>query len=121
VNHPDPRRRYEFFNSLLDAEGYLSCIFFAWAHFAAGRYEEASSWAEKALHESPNYAVALRIQAAASGLLGRLDEGRAWVKRLLAVNPHTTISRMRLYYGVCFRPEHVAAFLDGLRKAGLPE
>ena len=55
------------------------------------------------------------------GLLGRLEEGRVWVERLLAVNPDTTVSGVRLYYGVFMKtPGCLEAFLDGLRKAGLP-
>jgi tetratricopeptide (TPR) repeat protein len=34
------------------------------AHFFAGRYDEASSWAEKALRENPNLQQALRVSAA---------------------------------------------------------
>ena len=33
----------------------------AFAHFFAGRYDEASSWAEKAVRESPNYLTAMRM------------------------------------------------------------
>ena len=88
----------------------------------AGRYQEASAWCDKALHEAPDHPPALRVKAATSGLLGRLDEGRVWVGRLLAVNPDATVSSVRLYYGVVMRkPGSLEAFLDGLRKAGLPE
>jgi hypothetical protein len=92
------------------------------AHFMAGRYEEASVWCDKTLQEQPDYPPALRMKAATCGLLGRLEEGRVWVERLLAVNPDTTVSSMRLYYGVFMKkPGCLEAFLDGLRKAGLPE
>ncbi|MBI3706292.1 MAG: tetratricopeptide repeat protein, partial [Proteobacteria bacterium] len=108
--------------SPLDAEGYFCSLWSAFAHFTAGRYEEASSWGDKTLHESPNFPPALRMKAATCGLLGRLDEGRVWVERLLALNPHTTVSSMRLYYGVFMKkPGSLDAFLDGLRRAGLPE
>ena len=46
------------------------------AHFSTGRYDEASSWAEKALLESPNYYAALRVAAASYALAGRLVERR---------------------------------------------
>jgi hypothetical protein len=74
------------------------------------------------LHDQPDHPGALRIKAATCGLLGRLDEGRVWVKRLLTVNPDTTVSSMRLFFGVYMKqPGCLEAFLDGLRKAGLPE
>jgi hypothetical protein len=43
-------------------------------------------------------------------------------ERLLAVNPDTTVCIMQLYYGIAMtKPGSIEAFLDGLRKAGLPE
>ena len=108
--------------SPLDTLAYLGSQGFLIAHFMAGRYEEASAWCDKALHERPDYPPALRMKVATCGLLGRLEEGRLWVKRLLAVNPDATVSSMRVYYGVFMKkPGCLEALLDGLRKAGLPE
>ena len=108
--------------SPLDAFAFVLWLGFVFAHFMAGRYEEASAWCDKTLHEAPDYPPALRMKAATCGLLERLDEGRRWVERLLAVNPDTTVSGMRLYYGITMKkPGCLEAFLDGLRKAGLPE
>jgi TolB-like protein/Flp pilus assembly protein TadD len=107
--------------SPLDAEEFSNNTYMAHAQFGAGNYEEASLLADKALHKSPNWPPALRLKAATCGLLGRLDEGREWVRRLLEVDPRMTVSSMRLYHQVCFQKPHVEAFLDGLRKAGLPE
>jgi adenylate cyclase len=108
--------------SPLDVFAFLGSLGFAWAHFMAGRYEEASTWCDKTLQEQPDFPPALRMKAATCGLLGRLDEGRAWVERLLAGHPHTTVSSMRLHYGgIMKKPGCLEAFLDGLRKAGLPE
>jgi tetratricopeptide (TPR) repeat protein len=106
----------------LDAFAFLWLHGFVVAHFTAGRYEEASAWCDKVLHEAPDLPPALRMKVATCGLLGRLDEGRVWVERLLTVNPDTTVSSMRLYYGVIMKkPGCLEAFLDGLRNAGLPE
>jgi len=108
--------------SPLDAFAFVLWLGFVFAHFMAGRYEEASAWCDKTLHEAPDYPPALRMKAATCGLLERLDEGRRWVERLLAVNPDTTVSGMRLYYAIAMKkPGCLEAFLDGLRKAGLPE
>ena len=109
--------------SPMDPFAYLCSLGFAFAHFTAERYEEASVWGDKALHEAPpDHPAALRMKAATCGLLGRLDEGRIWVERLCAVNPDTTVSSMRLLYGVFMKkPGSLEAFLDGLRKAGLPQ
>jgi TolB-like protein/class 3 adenylate cyclase len=108
--------------SPLDAFAYLGLVGFAFAHFMAGGYEEASTWCDKTLHEHPEFPPALRMKAATCGLLGQLDEGRAWVERLLAGHPHTTVSSIRLHYGIFMKkPGCLEAILDGLRKAGLPE
>src|SRR5262249_28120176 len=48
----------------------------AWVHFHAGRYDEAGSWAGKALQENPNHHAALRVFAASSALTGRLNEAQ---------------------------------------------
>jgi tetratricopeptide (TPR) repeat protein len=106
----------------LDTRWMLSrSLFVAQAHFAAGRYEAASLWADNALHENPNIPSGLRLKAATCCLLGQFDEGREWVARLLAVDPDMTVSRMRLIYKAKFQKPHLEAYLDGLRKAGLPE
>jgi adenylate cyclase len=108
--------------SPMDMFAYVDSIGFVYAHFMAGRYEEASDWCDKTFHQQPDYPTALRMKAATCGLLGRLEEGHIWVERLLAVNPDTTVSSMRLLYGVFMKnPGCLEAFLDGLRKAGLPE
>jgi TolB-like protein len=108
--------------SPLDAFAFVGSIGLVAAHFMASRYEEASDRCDKVLQEQPDFPPALRFKAATCGLLGRLDEGRAWVGRLLSVNPDTTVSSMRLYYGIMMKkPECLEAFLDGMRKAGLPE
>src|SRR5207302_1911649 len=46
------------------------------AHFFAGRYNEALSWAAIALREWPDYQTALRIAAASYALAGRPGEAR---------------------------------------------
>jgi len=108
--------------SPLDAFAFFGSIGFVAAHFMASRYEEASDRCDKVLQEQRDFPPALRFKAATCGLLGWLDEGQAWVDRLLAVNPDTTVSSMRMYYGIMMKkPGSLDAFLDGLRRAGLPE
>jgi adenylate cyclase len=108
--------------SPLDTFAWVGSLGFSYTHFTAGRYEEASAWCDKMLHQQPDFPPALRMKTATCGLLGRLDEGRVLVERVLAMTPDTTISSMRLYYSVFMKkPRCLEAFLDGLRKAGLPE
>jgi hypothetical protein len=53
-----------------------------------------------------------------------LEEARAAVQRLLAIAPETTIARVRAYLEAersVLRGETLSQFLEGLRRAGLPE
>ena len=43
------------------------------AQFFAGRPDEATSWAEKAFWQRPNFVATLRIVAASYALAGRLE------------------------------------------------
>jgi tetratricopeptide (TPR) repeat protein len=59
----------------------------AYAHFFAGRYDETSSWATKALREFPDYRDALRISAASHALGGRLEQAQKALARLRKLVP----------------------------------
>jgi len=107
--------------SPLDPLAYGTCLGFAAAHFMAARYEEASAWCDRTLHEAPTYyPPAVHLKTACCGLLGQLEEGRKWAERLLAVNPNTSLTSLRKYHtGV--NADGLETLLSGLRKAGLPE
>src|SRR5215475_9114018 len=53
----------------------------ALAHFVAGRYAEAATWAKKAFREQPNLLATMRMLAATNALCGRLDEARKAIAR----------------------------------------
>jgi adenylate cyclase len=89
------------------------------ANFFEGRYEEALDWSYKSLQENPRYSAAVRMLAASCGQLGRVDEGKSAVARLLAENPGMTVESWRVRS--VHKQPGVERFLDGLRKAGLPE
>jgi adenylate cyclase len=96
------------------------------AHFRAGRYEAAVEFARNALNDSPTLVPALRRLASALGLLGRIDEAREAVQRLLAIAPDLTISHIRAYLetqgpDTPGYPAMLDVFCEGLRRAGLPE
>jgi hypothetical protein len=60
-----------------------------------GEHEAVVEWTTKALQNHPNHAGSLRYRAASFGLLGRLEEGRQVVQRLLEQVPDFTIARAR--------------------------
>jgi TolB-like protein/class 3 adenylate cyclase len=106
--------------SPLDPLTFIMQMGVAFAHFFAGRYDDASSWAEKALGEKPNYHPALRIAAASSALAGRLQEAQNKIARSLQLNPTPQISNLSNEIPLR-RPEDLAKYAEALRKAGLPE
>jgi hypothetical protein len=59
----------------------------AYAHFVAGRYTDAEQVTDRMMTNSAAVAPWLRVKIASCGLLGRHDEGRKWVKRLLEIEP----------------------------------
>jgi TolB-like protein/Tfp pilus assembly protein PilF len=93
----------------------------AYAHFFADRYDEAITWAKIALRELPDNHSALRIGAASCALAGRDEEAKRLVARLLEIDPLLRISNLKNVLGPYRQPEHVAKYVDALRKAGLPE
>ena len=84
------------------------------------RFEQAIEWADRALHDQPRNASALRYKAVANAHLGHLDAARAELGRLLAVNPKLTIAGFR-EYAHFMAPEVLELFVTGLRLAGLPD
>ena len=92
----------------------------ALAHFIAGRYDEASSWAEKAQWAQTNYPTTIRVAAASHALAGRLAQAQKIMARLRALDPALRVSNVK-HWAAFRRPEDLARFEDGLRKAGLPE
>jgi TolB-like protein len=88
--------------------------------FSAERYEEAIDWAKQANEENPQFAGAYRILAACYGRLERGDEAKAAMADLLKHMPGLTIAATRKQVPLK-RPEDLERYLDGLRKAGLPE
>jgi tetratricopeptide (TPR) repeat protein len=94
----------------------------AHAHFFAGRYDEALTWARMALRGLPDYHGSLRVAAASCALAGRDEEAKRLMARLLEIDPALRISNLlQNISGPSRRPEYPAKYADALRKAGLPE
>ena len=92
----------------------------AFAHFLAGRYDEACAWANRALNEQPNYPAANRILAASNAFAGRLSEAHEAMARLRELDPSLRVSNLNEVFPLR-RPDDLAKFAEGLRRAGLPE
>jgi len=91
------------------------------AHFAARRFEQAAEWADRALHDQPRLASAMRLKVTALALLGHLDEACTELNRLLAIDPKVTIAGYRAYAGHFLAAELLELQVTGMRLAGMPE
>jgi TolB-like protein/class 3 adenylate cyclase len=106
--------------SPLDPQTFRAQGGIAFAHFLAGRYHDAITWAEAALRERPNYLAAIRELAAASALAGRLPEAQKAMAHLRELDPAMRVSNVKDW--VPFRrPDDLKRLQEGLRTAGLPE
>ena len=93
----------------------------AYAHFFAGRYDEASLWAEMTLRERPDSLNALHMAVASNAIAGRLAQAHKALARLRQLDPVLRVSNLRDRLGPYRRPEDLARYEEGLQKAGLPE
>jgi tetratricopeptide (TPR) repeat protein len=105
--------------SPLDPEMYRMQAGTAVAHLFAGRFDEASSWAAKAFRDLPTFLMVIAIIAASHALAGRNDEARRAMQHLRQLDPTLRIANLREWLPI-HRPQDLATFAEGLRKAGLP-
>jgi TolB-like protein/tetratricopeptide (TPR) repeat protein len=89
------------------------------AHFVGGQYAETADSARRAIHDRPSYLVPHRLLASALANLGKLDEARAAVPGILAAAPGYTVAAAAAHSA--FRGAVRERYLEGLRRAGLPE
>jgi TolB-like protein len=106
--------------SPLDQEIYRMQAGMAMAHLFAGRFDAASSWAEKAYRNLPSFLMVVSILAASHALTGRTDQARRAMKQLRQLDSTLRISNLGDWLPI-HRPQDLTTFADGLRKAGLPE
>jgi tetratricopeptide (TPR) repeat protein len=90
------------------------------AHFFAGRYSEAASWAERAMQEKPNFVRPFCVAAASYAHAGQTENARAAMARVRQIDPDLRLSDARELFPMK-RPEDCSKWENGLRLAGLPE
>jgi hypothetical protein len=92
----------------------------AWAHFIAGRYDEALMEAEAAVRGQVNFFVGTCLAAASAALAGKPDQAEKAMARARELNPNLRLSNLKDL--IPFRRrEDFDRWYDGLKKAGLPE
>lgn len=92
----------------------------AFAHFLAGRYDEASAWSEKAVQTRANFGGALRVLAASNALAGRRQQSETAMACIRQLDPTLRLANLKELISF-LRPDDLARFAEGLRKAGLPD
>lgn len=106
--------------SPLDPEMYRMQAGIAAAHLFAGRFDAASSWAEKAFANLPSFLMVACIIAASHALAGRTEQARRAVEHLRGLDHNLRISSIGEWLPI-HRSEDLTILAEGLRKAGLPE
>lgn len=105
--------------SPIDPRGYFPLLGIATSHFFARRYEETVRITRRIVSEVPEHNIARRYLAAALAQMDRAEEAAAAMQALLACQPGYSLATAR---GSRFRHRWMLdLWLDGLRKAGLPE
>lgn len=95
--------------------------FMAFAHYAAGDFEEAQRWARQAIDEQPGHAPSLRILAASSAAAGDSARAREAAEALLGADPGFDLAPYHRAHATFADPALQARWIGHLRAAGLPE
>ena len=90
------------------------------AAFVIGDYEACIENARRELRAYPGYASLMRQETAALGILGQTEEAAASLQRLLEKVPGLTVSQVRGMVPIRYPDDH-ERWLEGLRRAGLPD
>jgi TolB-like protein/class 3 adenylate cyclase len=106
--------------SPLDQLGYSAKGSTAHAHYFLGAYGDAAVWAEKAVQENPNYLIVNCIAAASYAFAGDQEKAAHFVRRMLQIDVRSSVSGIKALFPLR-RPDDLAKYEEGLRKAGLPE
>ncbi len=90
------------------------------AHLLAGRYEQASVFAQAALQQHPNDLPLLRVAAASHALAEKMTEAKNVVVRICQLDPTLRLSRA-VEFAPFRRAEDISLYREALQKAGLPD
>jgi tetratricopeptide (TPR) repeat protein len=102
----------------LDPRSYNAQAGLAYAHFLAGRNEDASSWAAAAIRLLPSFLPAQFILAACHAMSDRVEEAREVCARATQRDPTRRITGITALYR---RREDIEKLAQAFRIAGMPE
>ncbi len=90
------------------------------AHLCCNRPQQALEYSTQAASIYDGWDTTYRVMASALAHLGRLDEARVAVSKLLELAPNVTVSGLRERWPLRNK-DALEMILDGLSRAGLPE
>jgi TolB-like protein len=90
------------------------------AYTFAGNYEEAVKSARRVVRTTPAFVNGYKPLIASLGHLGRGEEAKPYVDKLLALEPNFTVERFGQVYPIKYDGDR-AHYMKGLRLAGVPE
>lgn len=85
-----------------------------------GQHEQALAAAARSLALNAHFDATYWMLIAANAYLGRMDDARRHIEKLMAIAPGVTLSRIRAGQPARY-PERIGTVLEGLRMAGMPE
>jgi adenylate cyclase len=92
----------------------------AFAHFIAGRDDDAANWATMALRVKPNWLPALRMSIASNAMRGRADDADRAMKLYRQIDPEVSIAKVCDHYPFR-RGVDRQRLIHALREAGVPD
>jgi DNA-binding SARP family transcriptional activator/TolB-like protein len=110
------------YRSLAPCDPYFSFweSFYTIAYTFNGEYDKAAAVGRRAVRENPGFTNGYKPLIAALGHLGRVDEGRLYLDKLLALEPTFSIRSFSESYPFGREEDH-ERYITGLRLAGVPE
>lgn len=104
-----------------DTSAFYWLMFAGVAKIYLGQYEEAIKSLRRSIEANRNNPISHFALASALAALDRRREAGAAVRAGLALNPQFTIARLRTTTPMSENDPGNERFIDGLRKAGVPE
>jgi tetratricopeptide (TPR) repeat protein len=102
----------------------FNSFFYFWVlgqcYFHLERYEEAAAQFEKVVAANPQFLRGHLLLAATYGQMGRLDDAEWEAQEVLTLQPEATLRQRR---GIIpyEKQADIERYIEGLRKAGIPE
>ena len=120
----EPTKGIEIIRSEMRRDPYYSHLTLAHlgnAHFGLRQYAEGIPLLRRAIWRSPKHRPAHVFLAASLAQNGLLDEAHKEADEVLRIEPNFALNRQPQCFAPYRRKEDAEHFIDGLRKAGLPE